>query len=201
MVGGVGTGVLVGGNLAMLAAEVGTAFSRPAAGGIVVLEEVGEEPYRIDRLLTQLVRTGWFDGVAGVVVGAFTDCGDEPEVEAVIDERLRPLGVPMVRGFDLGHTDSSATVPLGVEATLDADAGTWSSPARAELAPGGTDSEVGQLVELAGDVGAGRLLPGGLAVPGAEQLDSPSSWRSTAARPVAKVRSSTCRYSARTPST
>jgi muramoyltetrapeptide carboxypeptidase len=85
---------------------------------------VGEEPYRIDRMLTQLVRTGWFDDVAGVVVGAFTDCGAELEVQAVIDERLRPLGVPTVRGFDLGHTDSSATVPLGVEATLDADAGT-----------------------------------------------------------------------------
>ena len=124
LVGGVATGVLVGGNLAMLAAEIGTRFSRPAAGGIVVIEDVGEEPYRIDRMLTQLVRTGWFNGVAGVVVGAFSDCGTEPEIEAVIEQRLRPLGVPTVRGFDFGHTDSSATVPLGVEATLDADAGT-----------------------------------------------------------------------------
>lgn len=123
IVGGRATGVLVGGNLAMLTAEVGTSFSRPAAGGIVVIEDVGEEPYRIDRMLTQLVRSGWFGGVAGVVVGAFTDCGDEVEVQTVLEQRLRPLGVPVVRGFDIGHTDSSATVPLGVEATLDAEAG------------------------------------------------------------------------------
>jgi muramoyltetrapeptide carboxypeptidase len=123
IVGGSATGVLLGGNLAMLTAEVGTSFSRPAAGGIVVIEDVGEEPYRIDRMLTQLVRSGWFDGVAGVVAGAFTDCGDEVEVQTVLEQRLRPLGVPVVRGFDIGHTDSSATVPLGVEATLDAEAG------------------------------------------------------------------------------
>lgn len=123
LVGGVATGVLVGGNLAVLAADIGTPFSRPANAGIAVLEDTGEEPYRIDRLLTQLVRAGWFAGVAGIVLGAFTGCGDEAALETVLEHRLRPLGVPLVRGFDLGHTDSSATVPLGVEATLDADAG------------------------------------------------------------------------------
>ena len=124
VVGGTATGVLLGGNLAMLAADVGTPTSRLAAGGLVLLEDVGEDPYRIDRMLTQLVRSGWFDGVAGIVVGAFTECGDETEVEAVVEDRLRPLGVPLVRGVDVGHTPSSATIPLGVEATLDADAGT-----------------------------------------------------------------------------
>ncbi len=121
LVGGTASGVLIGGNLAVLAAEVGTPFSRPATGGIAVLEEIGEEPYRIDRLLTQLVRTGWFSGVAGVVIGAFTDCGDPAEVDRVIEQRLVPLGVPLVRGFDVGHTPSSATVPLGAVATLDAE--------------------------------------------------------------------------------
>lgn len=124
VVGGVATGILIGGNLAVLAADVGTPFSRPAGGGIAVIEDVGEEPYRVDRLLTQLVRAGWFSGVAGVVLGSFTDCGDEVELETVLEHRLRPLGVPLVRGFDFGHSPSSATVPLGVEATLDADAGT-----------------------------------------------------------------------------
>ncbi len=121
LVGGTSTGVLIGGNLAVLAAEVGTPFSRPATGGIAVLEEIGEEPYRVDRLLTQLIRAGWFSGVAGIVVGAFTDCGDSEEVDRLIEERLVPLGVPLVRGFDVGHTHSSAAVPLGVAATLDAD--------------------------------------------------------------------------------
>lgn len=123
MVGGTATGILVGGNLAMLAADVGTATSRPAKDGIVVLEDVDEYPFRVDRMLTQLIRAGWFAGVAGIVVGTFTDCGEPAELETVLDDRLRPLGVPAVRGFDLGHTSSSAAVPLGVEATLDADAG------------------------------------------------------------------------------
>jgi muramoyltetrapeptide carboxypeptidase len=123
VVGGVGEGVLVGGNLAMLCAEIGTAFSRPASGGIAVLEDISEDLYRIDRMLTQLIRVGWFEGVQGVVLGAFTDCGDPVELGDLLDARLAPLQVPIVKGFDLGHTPSSATVPLGVMARLDADAG------------------------------------------------------------------------------
>jgi muramoyltetrapeptide carboxypeptidase len=124
VVGGVAEGVLVGGNLSVLGADVGTATSRPAAGGIVVLEDVDEEPYRIDRLLTQLVRSGWMHGVRGVVCGAFTECGDPDAVDAVLRERLGGLGVPMVTGVDFGHTPTTISVPLGVRATLDADAGT-----------------------------------------------------------------------------
>lgn len=115
-------GVLVGGNVALLAAEIGTRFSRPAAGSIVLLEDVAEEPYRMDRLLTQLLRSGWFDDVAGIVLGQFTDCGDPLEIDAVLTDRLVPLGVPLVKGFDFGHTDTSATIPLGVQATLHAEA-------------------------------------------------------------------------------
>lgn len=124
VVGGAAEGVLVGGNLALLAAEVGTWSSRPAYGGIVLLEDVGEEPYRLDRMLTQLLRSGWFEGVRGVVLGAFTDCGDPAAVSATLLDRLVPLGVPMVAGMDLGHTPTSISVPLGVRARLDADAGT-----------------------------------------------------------------------------
>lgn len=116
-------GILVGGNLAMLTAELGTAFDRPASNSIVVLEDVAEAPHRIDRQLTQLQRNRWFDGVRGVVLGAFTDCGDPAQVEAVLRERLGVLGVPVVAGVDIGHTRSSISVPLGVRATLDAAAG------------------------------------------------------------------------------
>jgi muramoyltetrapeptide carboxypeptidase len=123
LVPGRGEGVLLGGNLAVLTADVGTPTSRPARGGIVVLEEVNEEPYRVDRQLTQLVRSGWFEGVRGVVAGAFTHCGEPAVVERLLLDRLGPLGVPTVTGADIGHTRTSLPVPLGVRATLDADAG------------------------------------------------------------------------------
>ena len=123
-VGGTADGVLVGGNLMVLSTEAGTPTSRPAGGGIVVLEDVNEEPYRIDRHLTHLMRSGWFDGVRGVVCGAFTDCGPPEVIDLVLQTRLRPLGVPVVGGVDLGHTPTTISVPLGVRATLDADAGT-----------------------------------------------------------------------------
>lgn len=124
VVGGVGRGVLLGGNLALLASDLGTPFSRPAAGGIVLLEDVGEGAYRVDRQLTHLLRAGWFEGARGLVLGAFTDCDDPVELDVVLEARLAPLGLPTVRHVDVGHTSSSATVPLGVEAVLDADLGT-----------------------------------------------------------------------------
>ncbi|MGI8577438.1 MAG: DUF4031 domain-containing protein [Nocardioidaceae bacterium] len=124
VVGGRSEGVLVGGNLALLVAEIGTPYSRPARGGLALLEDVTEEPYRIDRMLTQLLRAGWFDGVAGVVLGQFTDCGDPALVDAVLVDRLAPLNVPLVKGFDFGHTPTATAVPLGVRAALNADRGT-----------------------------------------------------------------------------
>lgn len=118
---GQATGVLVGGTLALLAQSVGTPEHRPARGGIAVLEDVGEPTYRVDALLTQLVRVGWFDGVAGVVLGTWQQCG--PDAVEVVVERLRPLGVPIATGLPFGHGVPQLTVPLGVEAELDADAG------------------------------------------------------------------------------
>lgn len=119
---GCARGVTVGGTLALLANSVGTAESRPASGGIAVLEDIAEPAYRIDSLLTQLLRTGWFDQVAGVVLGSWTDCGDGA-VETVV-ERLEVLGVPLLSGLPFGHGVPQLTVPLGVEAELDVAAGT-----------------------------------------------------------------------------
>ena len=121
-VGGVARGVTVGGTLALLANTVGTVESRPAHGGVAVLEDVAEPAYRIDSMLTQLLRTGWFDGVAGIVLGTWVDCGDGA-VETVV-ERLAPLGVPLMSGLPFGHGVPQLTVPLGVEAELDPAAGT-----------------------------------------------------------------------------
>jgi muramoyltetrapeptide carboxypeptidase len=124
LVGGRAEGVLVGGNIAVLAADVGTPTSLPAAGCVAVLEDVGEEPYRLDRLLTQLLRSGWFDEVRGVVLGGFTGCGDDDVVRRLLEDRLGGLGVPVLLGAPLGHAEPNLAVPFGVPALLDADAGT-----------------------------------------------------------------------------
>ncbi len=119
-------GVLVGGNLTMLASSAGSGAVHPAAGGIALLEDVGEAPYRLDRALTQLLRSGWFDGVHGVACGGFTSCGDADEVQAVLDERLGRLGVPVVHGLPVGHALTNLPVPLGIRARLDPSTGTLS---------------------------------------------------------------------------
>ena len=121
--GGRAEGVLLGGNLTVLAASAGTEATRPAAGGIAFLEDVGEQPYRVDRMLTQLLRSGWFDGVRGVALGNFTRCGDPDQVQKVLDERLGPLGVPVVVGLPVGHERTNHPLLLGVRATLDGTAG------------------------------------------------------------------------------
>jgi muramoyltetrapeptide carboxypeptidase len=115
-------GVLVGGTVSVLAAAVGTAESRPADGAIVVLEDIGEAPFRLDSLLTQLTRTGWFDGARGVVLGSWTGCGDG--AAELVAARLCHLEVPVLAGLPFGHCTPALTIPLGVDASLDAAAGT-----------------------------------------------------------------------------
>jgi muramoyltetrapeptide carboxypeptidase len=115
-------GVLVGGTVSLLSMSVGTAESRPANGGIAVLEDIGEVAFRLDNRLTQLLRAGWFDGVQGIVLGSWTDCG--PDTENAVIARLGELDVPIVAGLPIGHCIPALTVPLGVEAELDAVAGT-----------------------------------------------------------------------------
>lgn len=124
LVPGRAEGVLAGGNLALLAAEVGSPNAWPAAGSIAVLEDVGEDAYRIDRLLTQLLRSGWFDGARGVVLGQLTGRASLEAVTDVVVDRLGPLGLPMLLGAPVGHARRNLAFPLGVPAVLDADAGT-----------------------------------------------------------------------------
>jgi muramoyltetrapeptide carboxypeptidase len=121
VVGGVAEGPLRGGNLALLAASVGTPTYAPPAG-VVVLEEVNEEAYQADRLLTQLLRAGWFDRVTGLVIGDFSQGG--AGLDDTIRERLEPLGVPMVEGAAIGHEPLNLAVPLGLPVRLDATAAT-----------------------------------------------------------------------------
>ncbi|MEU4604993.1 LD-carboxypeptidase [Kribbella sp. NPDC023972] len=123
LVGGVAEGPLRGGNLALLAASVGTPTYAPPTG-IVVVEDVSEDAYRVDRLLTQLLRSGWFAGVTGLVIGDFSEADDSGLVSAVVRDRLEPLGLPMVEGSAIGHEDLNLAVPLGLPVRLDATEGT-----------------------------------------------------------------------------
>ncbi|MBG6090089.1 LD-carboxypeptidase [Actinomadura viridis] len=115
-------GLLTGGTLSLLAALLGTPDAPPpAAGRIVFLEDVSEAPYRIDRMLTQLLQAGWFDGAAGVVLGSWTGCGDPAELDAVLAGRLGPLGVPVLAGVPVGHGPCQLTLELGAPYRLDTD--------------------------------------------------------------------------------
>jgi muramoyltetrapeptide carboxypeptidase len=118
-------GTTLGGCVSLLAADLGTAHARPSArGGLLLIEDVGEEDYRLDRILTQLLRAGWLDGVVGVLLGSWAECGPYEQIRAVLADRLGGLGVPVVEEFGFGHGPTNLTVPLGIPAVLDADART-----------------------------------------------------------------------------
>ncbi|MFE1798812.1 LD-carboxypeptidase [Streptomyces sp. NPDC059517] len=134
LVPGRAAGVLLGGCLSLLASELGTPHARPSAsGGLLCLEDVGEEVYRLDRYLTQLLRAGWFDGVAGILLGSWERCGPYERVRELLLDRLGGFGVPIAEEFGFGHGEGALTVPFGVRAELDAGAGvlTLDAPALA----------------------------------------------------------------------
>ena len=125
--GGRAEGRLVGGSLTLVAASLGTVWEVETQGAILLLEDVGERPYRIDRMLQQLRGSGKLQRCAGIGLGAFTGCEDdrypEPAVGAVLEEVLRPLGLPLVRGLPFGHVRENVGWPLGARATIDGDRG------------------------------------------------------------------------------
>ncbi|MCT9076662.1 S66 peptidase family protein [Streptomyces fulvoviolaceus] len=125
LVPGRARGITLGGCLSMLASDLGTPHAHSGArGGLLLVEDVGEQAYRIDRMLTQLLRTGWLDRVTGIALGSWDGCGPYDALRPVLVDRLGGLGVPVVEGFGFGHCEGASTVPFGVMAELDADAGT-----------------------------------------------------------------------------
>ncbi|GAB3181529.1 muramoyltetrapeptide carboxypeptidase [Micromonospora palomenae] len=125
-------GPLLGGNLCLITASIGTPDMPDLTDAVLLIEEVQEPPYKVDRMLTHLRRAGVLDGVAGVAVGQFTECADgwDTTVTDVLTECLGDLGVPVLGGLPVGHGVGQLTVPVGTRATLDADAGTLTvSPA------------------------------------------------------------------------
>jgi muramoyltetrapeptide carboxypeptidase len=130
---GKASGRLAGGNLTLISTLMGTPHELDARGAILFLEDIGEEPYRIDRMLTQLRLAGKFEQAAGVVFGECTECTPseyKPFVAAgfslgeVLDGVLGDLKIPVLFGLTIGHTADQATLPIGLRATLDADGGT-----------------------------------------------------------------------------
>lgn len=126
---GAAEGRLIGGNLALIAATLGTPYAVRPEGAILFLEEVGEAAYRLDRLFSQLRLAGVLDRVAGIAIGGITEVPDEgeehvPPVIDVLRDRLGDLAIPVAYGFPFGHVDDNWTLPEGVLARLDADSGT-----------------------------------------------------------------------------
>jgi muramoyltetrapeptide carboxypeptidase len=124
-------GRLLGGNLTVLAHLVGTPYLPDFTGKILFLEDVHEAVYRVDRMLTHLKLAGLLSKIKGFIWGQCTDC--EPDsggygsltMEEVLEDHIKPLGVPTYRGAMIGHIDRQFTVPEGIPAEMDADAGTF----------------------------------------------------------------------------
>ena len=127
---GSGRGPLIGGNLTLISTTMGTPFEIETRGRVLFLEDVSEEPYSIDRMLTQLRLAGKFDGVAGIIFGECHDCKPREFQQSfdstfslgeVLDEILKQAKVPVLSGLTIGHTEDQLTLPEGVMARLDAD--------------------------------------------------------------------------------
>jgi len=125
---GTARGRLAGGNLALLASLVGTPFMPDLDGAILLLEDVGEAVYRIDRMLTQLWLSGTLRAITGLAFGSFTEIPEDQAnvqrpLERVLEEFAARCGVPCISGFPMGHIDDQYTYPLGATATLNAGEG------------------------------------------------------------------------------
>jgi muramoyltetrapeptide carboxypeptidase len=121
-------GRLVGGNLSIVNSLIGTGFGIDFTEKIVFLEDVGEAPYKIDRMLTQLLLSGKLDNAAGIVLGQFRGCDiDNKEItkenslslDEVFNDRLGHLKIPVIKDFSFGHISDQAIFPVGIEAEID----------------------------------------------------------------------------------
>ena len=127
IVAGSAEGHLVGGNLSLISALMGTPYEPRFDQGILVLEDVDEAPYRVDRMLTQLRLAGVFERISGLVLGKFTDYtigGPSLSMGRVFEDLCGDLSIPVLRGLMIGHVKDQAVLPMGAMARLDSGAGT-----------------------------------------------------------------------------
>lgn len=130
---GVASGPLVGGNLSLMVSVLGTPYDMDFEGSMVFIEEIGESPYRVDRMLTQLLNSGKLDNAAGLALGVFKGCETSPNdpdyalsvsLKEVLMDRLAKLNIPVIYGLPIGHIDDNATLPFGIKAELNVEKGT-----------------------------------------------------------------------------
>jgi len=125
--GGRARGAIIGGNLSLVAALMGTPYEIDTRGKILFLEDIGEAPYRIDRMLSQLRLSGKLDECAGILLGDWKDCESAPgkkslSLDEVVRDILLPCGKPLMSGIRAGHCSPTLSLPLGLDAVMDADA-------------------------------------------------------------------------------
>jgi len=118
---GISSGIVFGGNLATLCHLLGTPFEPSFEGGILILEDVGEVPYKLDRMLSQMKLAGCFDGLAGLALGSFKGCGKYDDIYRIVEDVFKEDDIPILAGFEAGHVNSNITFPIGLPATLDAN--------------------------------------------------------------------------------
>ncbi len=118
---GTAKGPVKAGNLTSLCHLVGTPYEPQLKGCILVLEDVNEAPYKIDRMLTQMKLAGWFNKLAGLILGDFSNGGQTEEIYPIFQNIFSDEDIPILGGFEVGHGKRNMTLPIGMRATLDAD--------------------------------------------------------------------------------
>ena len=126
---GKASGRILGGNLSLLTAVTGSGYLPDFEGSILFIEDVDEAVYRVDRMMTELALSGVLGKISGFVFGRCTECGPgggfgSLTMEEMVAEHIKPLGIPAFAGTMIGHIDEQFTIPLGIQAAIDADAGT-----------------------------------------------------------------------------
>jgi muramoyltetrapeptide carboxypeptidase len=118
---GSGTGPVLAGNLTTLCHLIGTPYMPTTQGHLLLLEDRGEAPYRVDRMLSQLRLAGYLETIAGLAFGSFDDCGQPDELSKIVADHFTDNRFPVLTGLDVGHGKRNLTIPIGITATLDAD--------------------------------------------------------------------------------
>ena len=116
---GAAVGPVIGGNLTILSHLVGTPFMPRYDGHILFLEDCGEKPYRIDRMLTQMRLSGCLHGIVGLLLGEFKECGSLDMIKEIVADIFQDMEIPIIGGFEIGHGRTNLTLPIGLSAKLD----------------------------------------------------------------------------------
>ncbi len=120
---GMAQGILVGGNLTTLCHLLGTPFAASYKGCLLFIEDTGEAPYRIDRMLVQMKIAGIFSGLSGIILGTFKACGAQADIHEIVRRLFDDCDIPILAGVGCGHGERNFTIPFGAMARLNADAG------------------------------------------------------------------------------